>query len=120
MVTLSHSTKVTYANQQVVVVDNIMMIDTRNSWNFFEGQRQNKKNSGLEHPRRSILRPKGSGDMKEDCAFHFKKIIWSRAPFLIKRGNLLPDSGVRLPLKYGLCDIIFKLSFLKILFSTFT
>ena len=79
-------TKVTYDNQQVVVVDNIMMIDTRNSGTFLEGQRQNKKNSGLEHPRRSILRPKGSGNMKEACAFHFQKKFFGQEPHSWSKG----------------------------------
>ena len=111
-------TKITYDNQQVVVVDNIMMIDTRNSGTFLEGQRQNKKNSGLKHPRRSILRPKGSGDMKEACAFHFQKYSLVKSPILDQKGWFI--TWFMLLLKYGLCDIIFKLIFFQFLFSTFT
>lgn len=77
---------------------------------------KNKKNPGLEHPRRSMLRPKErwryGGSLCFPCAFPIQKILWSRASFLVQ------GTWFMLPLKNWLCA--FQLSFFKIPFSSFT
>ena len=64
----------------MIVVDNIMMTDARNSGTFLEAQRQNKKNPGLEEPRRSILRPKGKWKIWMNPVLSISKKFFGQEP----------------------------------------
>lgn len=114
---LQAPTKVMCDNQQVIVVDNIMMIDARNSETFLEDQRTWKILAwnilGV-----ILWGQKGSGEMGKDRAFHVQKDFLVKSPILDQRTLFI--TWFMLLLKYWLCDIIFKLSFFNISFSSFT
>lgn len=85
-------TTVIYDNQLVIVVDNIKVIDAKKPGTFLEGQRKNKKNPGLEHPRRSMLRPKERWRYGGSLCFPHPENPLVKSPVLDQGSYLVPDS----------------------------
>lgn len=109
-------TKVIYDNQQVIVVDNIMMIDARYSGILWRTNKRTRKILAWNIPEGPFQEQKGGGDMEEDC-FSYPKISLVKSPILDQRELFI--TWFMLLLKYWLHDIIFKLVFFKISFSSF-